>query len=153
MKKTSIFLLLAIVASSSVCYAQKVQSYSGSKSYTTTVGYIPGTEKYSYIIDERGSKVFHGTYSFVGKDQYNDDTRFRLVGIDTINAMRKSFSSNLWDELTTIEFEKSFFPCYANWKEYLTNFYGDYLKLPPKEEQTWYHHPVILDFEHNYEEL
>ena len=75
MKKTSIFLLLAIVASSSVCYAQKVQSYSGSKSYTTTVGYIPGTEKYSYIIDERGSKVFHGTYSFVGKDQYNDDTR------------------------------------------------------------------------------
>ena len=85
--------------------------------------------------------------------QYNDDTRFRLVGIDTINAMRKSFSSNLWDELTTIEFEKSFFPCYANWKEYLTNFYGDYLKLPPKEEQTWYHHPVILDFEHNYEEL
>ena len=67
--------------------------------------------------------------------------------------MRKSFSSNLWDELTTIEFEKSFFPCYANWKEYLTNFYGDYLKLPPKEEQTWYHHPVILDFEHNYEEL
>lgn len=75
MKKTSIFLLLAIVASSSVCNAQKVQSYSGSKSYTTTIGYIPGTEKYSYTIDERGNKMLHGAYSFVGKNQYNDDTR------------------------------------------------------------------------------
>lgn len=85
--------------------------------------------------------------------QYNDDNSLRLVGIDTINAMRKSFSSDLWNELTTIEFEESFFPCYANWEEYLTRFYGDYMKLPPKEEQTWYHRPIIIDFEHNYEEL
>ena len=53
--------------------AQKVQNYSGSKSYTTKVGYIPGTEKYSYYVDERGNKVYQGTYSFIGKDQHKDD--------------------------------------------------------------------------------
>lgn len=72
MKKQLFLLLFAIVASISVGYAQKVQSYQGSKSYTTTVGYIPGTEKYSYIVGDRGDKVYHGVYSFVGKDQRTD---------------------------------------------------------------------------------
>ena len=31
--------------------------------------------------------------------------------------------------------------------------YGDYMKLPPESERKWNHHPLIMDFEHNYEEL
>lgn len=83
----------------------------------------------------------------------NSDTSLRLVGIDTLSTMRKSFSADLFDSFTRIQFENESFPCFSNWNEYLTNFYGDYMVLPPKEQRTWYHHPVILDFEHNYEEL
>lgn len=85
--------------------------------------------------------------------QYDDNQKLRVVGIDTLSAMRKTFSSDIWDKLSTIEFEGKPYSCYANWQEYLTNFYGDYMKLPPKEKQTWCHHPVILDFEHNYEDI
>lgn len=85
--------------------------------------------------------------------KYNSDTSLRLVGIDTLSTMRKSFSAELLDSYTRIQFEDDTFPCFSNWNEYLTNFYGDYMVLPPKEQRTWYHHPVILDFEHNYEEL
>ena len=83
----------------------------------------------------------------------NSDTSLRLVGIDTLSTMKKSFSADLLDSYTKIKFEDERFPCFSNWNEYLTKFYGDYMTLPPKEQRTWYHHPVILDFEHNYEEL
>ena len=37
--------------------------------------------------------------------------------------------------------------------DFLEIQYGDYMKLPPESEQTWYHHPVLIDFEHNYEDI
>ena len=27
------------------------------------------------------------------------------------------------------------------------------MQLPPEEERVWKHHPILIDFEHNYEEL
>ena len=43
--------------------------------------------------------------------------------------------------------------CFADWDDHLRRKYGDYMKLPPLDEQVWKHHPIIIDFEHNYEEL
>ena len=31
--------------------------------------------------------------------------------------------------------------------------FGDYMTLPPELERTWKHHPIVLDFEHDLEEL
>ena len=31
--------------------------------------------------------------------------------------------------------------------------YGDYMQPPPEEDRVWKHHPILIDFEHNYEEL
>ena len=43
--------------------------------------------------------------------------------------------------------------CSAVWDEYLSAKYGDYMKLPPESERVWRHHPLIIDFNRNYEEL
>ena len=31
--------------------------------------------------------------------------------------------------------------------------YGDYMKLPPKEKQVWTHHPILVNFNKNFEEI
>ena len=43
--------------------------------------------------------------------------------------------------------------CFKKWDEYLRLMFGDYMKLPPDHERVLKHHPIILDFEHDYDEL
>ena len=50
-------------------------------------------------------------------------------------------------------FEKKEYMCVADPDAFLRSDYGNYMQLPPEEERTWKHHPIIIDFEHNYEEL
>lgn len=45
------------------------------------------------------------------------------------------------------------FMCFAGWDDHLRRKFGDYMQLPPEEERAWRHHPLIIDFEHNYEEI
>jgi lipopolysaccharide cholinephosphotransferase len=43
--------------------------------------------------------------------------------------------------------------CFKDWDSYLRITFGDYMTLPPESKRVWRHHPIILDFEHDYEEL
>lgn len=85
--------------------------------------------------------------------KYNDIESFELVAIDTVKSMKILFSPNLLDSLIKVKFEDKEFCCFKNWEEYLVKFFGDYMELPPIEEQNWKHHPIILDFEHDYDGL
>ena len=76
-----------------------------------------------------------------------------MVGIETVEWARKSMPSNLMDEYTELPFEGQNFMCVTKWDELLRCHMGDYMTLPPESERTWKHHPIILDFEHDYEEL
>ena len=53
----------------------------------------------------------------------------------------------------TMDFEHHQFSTFKDIDFFLRTAYGDYMKLPPESERTWTHHPVLIDFEHNYEEL
>lgn len=83
----------------------------------------------------------------------NHNHEFATVAIETFDTMHKPLAKNMLDGYTTIQFEDMEFMCFAAWDEYLHAHYGDYMQLPPEEERVWKHHPIIIDFEHNYEEL
>jgi hypothetical protein len=75
MKKHFNLFILTLALSTITSYAQNVQNYQGSDTYKTSIFYVPGTVKYSYISDGNGGVIRHGEYSFVGKNQIDDDNK------------------------------------------------------------------------------
>ncbi|MBP3329134.1 MAG: hypothetical protein J6L91_09525, partial [Clostridia bacterium] len=59
----------------------------------------------------------------------------------------------LFEEMRTIRYCGKKYCCISDTDAFLTLEYGNYMQLPPEEERVWKHHPIIIDFEHNYEEL
>ena len=84
---------------------------------------------------------------------YNCEENNNTVAIEIKRTFTVPLPADLMDEYITLEFEKKEFPCIKKWEEYLTIKFGDYMQLPPPEERTWAHPPVVIDFEHNYEDL
>lgn len=76
----------------------------------------------------------------------NHNHLLNTVMIETVNTARKEFSNELLDDYCELEFEEKTFMCFAMWKHYLENKYGNYRELPPVEERMWKHKPVLIDF-------
>ena len=74
------------------------------------------------------------------------------VFIETASSVRRLHQSYLMDSFVELPFKDDCFSCFANWDDYLKIEFGEYLKYPPKEDQTWSHHPIILDFERGWNE-
>jgi len=75
------------------------------------------------------------------------------VAIETMNTICVPLPENLLDEYVRLPFEDGEYMCFKNWDGYLKAKYGDYMTLPPESERTWKHHPILIDFEHDYEEF
>lgn len=74
MKKQLSLLLFAIVANTSVSFSQKVESYQGTQAFNSMIGYISGTEKYSYYVDDEGQQLRQGAYFFSGSKELSNET-------------------------------------------------------------------------------
>jgi len=85
--------------------------------------------------------------------RYNDQKDLETIAIETMASIRKPFAADMLDEYVYLPFEDGEFMCFAGWEDHLRRKFGDYMQLPPEEERAWRHHPIILDFEHNFEEL
>ena len=85
--------------------------------------------------------------------RYNNCRDLEVVAIETMGSMRKPFAHDMLDAYVYLPFEDGEFMCFAGWDDHLRRKFGDYMQLPPVEERAWRHHPIIIDFEHNYEEL
>ena len=85
--------------------------------------------------------------------RYNGQHDLEIAAIETMASLRKPFEPDMLDEYIDLPFEDGQFMCFAGWDDHLRRKFGDYMQLPPEEERAWRHHPIIIDFEHNYEEL
>lgn len=85
--------------------------------------------------------------------QYNNQFDLEIVAIETMASLRKPFAADMLDTYVDLPFEDGKFMCFEGWDDHLTRKFGDYMQLPPEEERAWKHHPIIIDFEHDYEEL
>lgn len=75
------------------------------------------------------------------------------LSLSTISWMDKHYRHDAFNDMIQLEFEGKMYNAFSDYHEVLTREYGDYMKLPPKVEQVWKHHPLVIDFEHNYEEI
>lgn len=85
--------------------------------------------------------------------EHHADTNCETVFIETMATIGKPHTALLAERYVELPFEDGAFLCFAYWDAYLTRKFGDYMQLPPEEERAWRHHPIIIDFEHNLEEL
>lgn len=85
--------------------------------------------------------------------KHNGNTALDCIFIETMATIWKPHAANLADGYVELPFEDGVFFCFENWHDYLTRKFGDYMELPPEEERQWRHHPIVIDFEHNLEEL
>ncbi len=85
--------------------------------------------------------------------RWNGKSTKQIVFPVTIRDCRRYYPADLFDHLEKIEFQGKKYFAFSKADEFLTIRYGDYMQLPPKEEQVWKHCPIIVDFNRNYEEL
>lgn len=85
--------------------------------------------------------------------KYSGNPKLQTVAIETMDTLFQVHPSDLMDEFTLLKFDTGSFIGIARWDVYLREKYGDYMQLPSENERIWTHHPILLSFEHNYEEL
>lgn len=85
--------------------------------------------------------------------KWNNSTDLFYMFPCTIKECKKNYAADLFNNLECLEFNGKSYKGTARWDSYLTTCYGDYMQLPPEEDRVWKHHPILIDLNHNYEEL
>lgn len=85
--------------------------------------------------------------------RYNRDHNLPLVCIERTQTLGQRLPSGLMGRYVDLPFEDMSAMCIKDWDIYLKVKFNDYMQLPPEEERSWGHHPMILDFEKNVDEL
>lgn len=85
--------------------------------------------------------------------RWNGNTALQYVFPSTIRDSRIFYPADLFDNMKTVLFNGRQYMCVADTDATLRVEYGDYMQLPPEEERVWKHHPLLIDFERDYEEI
>lgn len=92
--------------------------------------------------------------SFIEKlRSLDEDQTLNCIGIEMPSMLKIEFPPDVADDYVELEFEGQKFMCFKKWHDFLTAMFGDYMTLPPEDQRSWQHHPVLLDFDHSWEEL
>ena len=85
--------------------------------------------------------------------RYNQSRELSTIAIETVGTLNQLFPADMMDVYTELPFEDMSCMCIKEWDAYLKEKFGNYMQLPPEEEQGWKHHPIVLDFKRNLDEL
>ncbi len=84
--------------------------------------------------------------------KYNHNKKLKIYSVSTFGNMKKEYDSDLFENLSRIKYENITVSVFNKYDQFLSYFYGDYMKLPPVSERNWTHRPIKIDFEHEYKE-
>ena len=96
-------------------------------------------------------RAYFKTEKAIGRWNGRKDNPWYIA--DTIEDAFIVFESTLFDNFTEIPFEDRIYPCFKDADHYLRTQYGDYMKLPPEEEQVFKHVHRIISLDKNYSEM
>ena len=118
----------------------------------TRGGLIRSLVVYAFRLVLRVFPRYYFTLKMIENSKRYASIETKRVGDFT--GIRKAVMDRTAIENTTYaEFEGKQYKIPAGYDEWLRGLYGDYMQLPPEDERTWTHHPVLLDFARNLEEL
>lgn len=114
------------------------------------IPYYNGTEKKKKIIKVCLKfvpiKLLHFIYKGILNININDDMEFMSCYSGSYGMTKETFKSNVFLPLSTVEFCGIKFKAPNKSHDYLTQLYGNYLELPPKEKRIT-HNPILIKFE------
>ncbi|MDT2670807.1 LicD family protein [Enterococcus dongliensis] len=94
----------------------------------------------------RGPNYFARKIDQLARETNNSNQLSDTIGVMVVSThgTKEFLSGNAFSEAIEVPFEntKSFIP--HGYEEYLKNLYGDYMQMPPKEQQTPGHYKILM---------
>ncbi len=89
------------------------------------------------------------SYRYKTKWNSPSNNQLPLFWNGTIYGAHTYFIHDLFDEMTTLPFEGREYSAFCKYDRFLTDYFGDYMTLPPENKRKT-HHPVVVDFSREY---
>lgn len=85
--------------------------------------------------------------------RWNGDSSSQIVFPNDPTSLTRYYPGDLFENLIRVPFQGKEYSVFREYDAVLRLRYGDYLQLPPEEERIWRHHPILVDFTRNYDEI
>lgn len=85
--------------------------------------------------------------------RWNGCKEAEMVTPDTLRSCHLNYPADSFDRLTKLDFNGKHYDAFQDYDTILRIEFGDYWELPPEEERVWRHHPLLISFDQNLEEM
>lgn len=91
-------------------------------------------------------KILTKSDEWLLKNDKEIKNNFNWVDMSAYSYFDVLYPQNLMDETIDIKFEDKYYKIFKNYDDMLRRLYGDYMKLPPIEQQVCTHRPIKIQF-------
>lgn len=121
-----------------------------SREHTSGTGGITGVVEKALLKLPPGVRNCIRTWMNLYIQKWNHKTQYEWFFPNTIKDAGRRYPADMFDNMSDILFEGRRFSCVSDPDVILRTDFGDYMQLPPIEERTLHHHPIVISFSHNY---